>query len=413
MVKKAAILGFGTVGQGIYDAIQTHDDELQSILGEPIEIVAILVKNEDKGRAVNEGTIITTSFQDIVSIPELEIVFEAIVDCEPAFTYIQALMKKGCHIITANKKLVAHYGSELMVAAEKYGVKLRYDATVAGAVPIIGALQTLLRTNRMNSFQGILNGTSNFILTEMRTKGLSFDDALLQAQTLGYAEADPASDIEGIDAWNKLVILIRTITGNEPSTGNIHREGITSISQAFISLAEKIGLRFKHLAYFNQAPLQYWVKPVLIDASHPFYQVDGVNNSIHLDCSLAGELSFTGPGAGKLPTASALLEDLVGIYQGINAYNGQKTVKLLLNESISAEEKNWVIFCKENQVAQLPNQLHQLQTYCEAREVVLLVKGSEIDIQLLQNFLKVNVFEYIKIQKAKYVELTNVSFLHK
>ena len=210
MGKKAAILGFGTVGQGIYEGILTHQENIEKSLGESVEVTAILVQDPSKPRNVSEDILITNNIEEILAIPDLEIVFEAIVGIEPCFSYLKKCIEKGCHVIMANKAMFAHCGQELEALAVANNVRLKYEATVAGGVPIIGALSSLLTAKSISEMQGILNGTSNYILTSMRTKGISFDEALQNAQQLGYAEADPTSDIEGFDAFYKLIILMRT-----------------------------------------------------------------------------------------------------------------------------------------------------------------------------------------------------------
>ena len=168
MGKKAAILGFGTVGQGIYEGIRSHREYIKNVLGTSIEIVAILIKDPLKDRQIDAGVLVTNKIEDILAIPDLEIVFEAIVGKDPCFSYLKQIIEKGCHVITANKAMFAAYGHELLKLAEKHHVKVKYEATVAGGVPIIGALTNLLQANKIFEIQGILNGTSNYILTEMR-----------------------------------------------------------------------------------------------------------------------------------------------------------------------------------------------------------------------------------------------------
>lgn len=197
IVKKIAILGFGTVGQGVYEGIKANEKKLEQLIGEPIQICAVLVKDITKKRAIEPEVLVTSDIEDIIKIPDLEIVFEAIVGAEPCFTYLKRLIEKGCHVITANKVMFAHHGIELVNLAQEKGVTIRYEATVAGGVPIISTLCSILKTNRILQLEGILNGTSNFILTEMRKHGHTFKEALNLAQKLGYAEEDPSNDVDG------------------------------------------------------------------------------------------------------------------------------------------------------------------------------------------------------------------------
>jgi homoserine dehydrogenase len=320
-VIKVAILGFGTVGEGVYRTIQTHTEELGAVLGKKVEVVAILIRNKQKRRNISENVLITTDFDEILSLPQLDVVVEAIVGKELPFTFLQRAIQKGCHIITANKEMFAHHGEELFKLAEKQKVSIGFEATVAGGIPIIQTLRQLLKINNVKQIQGILNGTSNFILTEMREKNLSFPAALLKAQENGYAEADPTNDVEGYDAFYKTMILSRIAFGTEPNWKNVELEGITSISSELIEAAETLGLRFKHIASIRKSGRQIngTVKPILVDKSNPFYHVEGVQNAVNVHTDIVGSITLQGPGAGMLPTASAVIEDLVYVCQSQSA----------------------------------------------------------------------------------------------
>lgn len=312
-VIKVAILGFGTVGEGAYRTIQSHADELKKAIGKTVEVAAVLIKNMQKERDIEETVLVTTDFAEILQLPKLDIVVEAIVDREPTFTYLKAAIQRGCHIITANKEMFAHHGEELLELAEENHVSVGFEATVAGGIPVIQTLRQLLQVNRISKIQGILNGTSNFILTEMREKKQSFTESLLQAQTNGYAEADPTNDIEGFDAFYKTMILSRIAFDEEPDWLNVEREGITAITSEFIEAAETVGLRFKHVASIAKTGNQIIasVKPVLVGKEHPFYHVEGVENAVNVHSDIVGRITLQGPGAGMFPTASAIIEDLV------------------------------------------------------------------------------------------------------
>jgi homoserine dehydrogenase len=312
-VIKVAILGFGTVGEGVYRTIQSHADELKKAIGKKVEVAAVLIKNKQKERDIHEDVLVTTDFAEILQLPKLDIVVEAIVDREPTFTYLKAAIQRGCHIITANKEMFAHHGKELLELAEEHHVSVGFEATVAGGIPVIQTLRQLLQVNRISKIQGILNGTSNFILTEMREKKQSFAESLLLAQENGYAEADPTNDIEGFDAFYKTMILSRIAFGKEPDWLDVEREGITAITSEFIAAAEKLGLRFKHIAGIAKAGNHIIgsVKPVLVGKEHPFYHVEGVENAVNVHSDIVGRITLQGPGAGMFPTASAIIEDLV------------------------------------------------------------------------------------------------------
>ena len=316
-VIKVAILGFGTVGEGFYRTIQSHAQELTAVLGKKVEVAAILIKNKQKKRDISKDVLVTTEFADILDLPQLDVVVEAIVDKDPTYIFLKKAIERGCHIITANKEMFAHYGQELLELAKEHHVSVGYEATVAGGIPVIQTLRQLLNVNRVQQVQGILNGTSNFILTEMREKKLSFAEALRTAQENGFAEADPTNDIEGFDAFYKAMILSRLAFGEEPNWHAVERTGITSITSELIDTAERLGLRFKHIASIKKSAnqLKASVKPVLVGNEHPLYHVEGVQNAVNISSDIVGQITLQGPGAGMFPTASAVIEDLVYVCQ--------------------------------------------------------------------------------------------------
>ncbi|GIN85294.1 homoserine dehydrogenase [Heyndrickxia sporothermodurans] len=316
-VIKAALLGFGTVGEGVYTAIQTHQSHLKKILGAEVEIVAILIRDKNKERLVDSKIRVTTDFQEIINIPDLHVIFEAIVGEEPGHTYLQQAIDKGIHVITANKVMFSKHGEQLIERSQKENVKIGFEATTAGGVPIIRTIQQLLQVNQIKKIQGILNGTSNFILTEMRNRKLCFEDALELAQEKGYAEADPTNDISGKDAFCKLMILSQLVFGEQPNWNEVEIEGITSITQEQIAEAEKRGQRFKHIAEITRVgnAIKASIQPIIVDTDHSLYPIEGVDNAIAIEASLVGKITLQGPGAGKLPTASAMIEDFVYIFQ--------------------------------------------------------------------------------------------------
>jgi homoserine dehydrogenase len=316
-VLNVAILGFGTVGEGVYKTIESHQEELTSILGKKVKVVAVLIRNKQKARKIDDKILVTSDFNEIVQLPKLDIVIEAIVGSEPSFTYLKRAIQRGCHVITANKQMFAHHGKELMMLAKENAVSVGFEATVAGGIPIIQTLRHLLKVNQVQSVQGILNGTSNFILTEMRENKQSFADALALAQQKGFAEADPTNDIEGIDAFYKLMILSKIAFGKEPDWKAVEILGIREISYEKIQEAEKRGLRFKHIASISKIEDRIIgsIKPILIEKSHPFYNIEGVENAVNVQFDIVGSITLQGPGAGMFPTASAMIEDLVYVSQ--------------------------------------------------------------------------------------------------
>ncbi|WNB91277.1 homoserine dehydrogenase [Bacillus sp. NEB1478] len=314
---KAALLGFGTVGQGVYEALKTHKRQLESVFGNEVVIEAILVKDGSKKRDVDPDVLVTTDFDAILRIPDLQIVFEAIVGEEPGFTYLRKAIALGCHIITANKVMFAKHGRTLLSKADEEGVGIGFEATTAGGTPIIRSISQLLQVNEIHSIEAILNGTSNYILTTIREKGLPFLEVLKTAQELGYAEADPVNDVEGYDAFYKLMILSELSFGNAPNWNDVERQGITEVAQEHIELFSRWGYRIKHLARIRKEgeQLSASVKPVLVDTDHSLYGIEGVQNAVMVETSLAGKVTIQGAGAGKLPTASAMVEDLTFVLQ--------------------------------------------------------------------------------------------------
>ncbi|WP_335376526.1 homoserine dehydrogenase [Bacillus sp. JJ1122] len=313
-----AILGFGTVGQGVCEAIDTHQDRLKEVLGKEVKVRAILIKDPTKERNIEPSITVTTDFQDILNIPDLHVIFEAIVGEEPTYTYLTEAIEKGVHIVTANKAMFAKYGPGLLEKAKRNGVSVGFEATTAGGIPVIGSIRQLLKVNEIRQIQGILNGTSNFILSQMRKRGLAFDTALQIAQDKGYAEADPTNDIEGHDAFYKLLILSQTAFGKQPDWKNVKRKGISHLTAEWLQAAESFRLRFKHAGSLRRDSVDHIkgeVEPILVHDTHPFYGVEDVENAISLKGSLVGRITLLGPGAGKLPTGSAMVEDFLSLIE--------------------------------------------------------------------------------------------------
>jgi len=346
-VIKVAILGFGTVGEGFYRTIQSHAEELIAVLGKKVEVAAILIKNKQKERDISSDVLVTTEFEDILNLPQLDVVVEAIVDKDPTYIYLKKAIERGTHIITANKEMFAHYGQELLELAKRHHVSVGYEATVAGGIPVIQTLRQLLNVNRVQQLQGILNGTSNFILTEMREKKLSFAEALRAAQENGFAEADPTNDVEGFDAFYKAMILSRLAFSEEPNWDAVERTGITSITSELIETAGRLGLRFKHIASIKKSGkrLKVSVEPVLVGNEHPLYHVEGVQNAVNISSDIVGQITLQGPGAGMFPTASAVIEDLVYVCQNRPDSQGFQSTSDTIT-SIPEEgqhEENWLV----------------------------------------------------------------------
>jgi homoserine dehydrogenase len=344
-----ALLGFGTVGQGVCEAIDTHQDRLKEVLGKEVKVKAILIKDPTKERNIESSINVTTDFQEILDIPDLHVIFEAIVGEEPSYTYLTQAIEKGIHIVTANKAMFAKYGPELLEKAKMKGVSVGFEATTAGGVPVIGSIRQLLKVNEIRQIQGILNGTSNFILSQMRKRGLAFDTALKISQEKGYAEADPTNDIEGHDAFYKLLILSQTAFGRQPDWKNIRRKGISHLTAEWLQAAESFRLRFKHVGSLRRDSvdqIQGEVEPILVHDTHPFYGVEDVENAISLKGSLVGRITLLGPGAGKLPTGSAMVEDFLSLIERKYTDSAESIVNT--GEVHDESSHNWVLRIREN-----------------------------------------------------------------
>ncbi|MCA1061258.1 homoserine dehydrogenase [Rossellomorea aquimaris] len=384
-VINVAILGFGTVGQGVCEAIETHQDRLKEALGKEVKVRAILIKDPAKKREINPSIKVTTEFKDILEIPDLHVIFEAIVGEEPCYTYLSEAIEKGIHIVTANKAMFAKYGPDLLEKALNHGVSVGFEATTAGGIPVIGTIRQLLKVNEIRSIQGILNGTSNFILSQMRKQGLSFEAALKQSQEKGYAEADPTSDIEGYDAFYKLLILSQTAFGRQPEWKDVRRKGITHLTAEWLQAAESFRLRFKHVGSlerdgFNR--IKGEVKPILVHDTHPFYGVEDVENAVSLKGSLVGRVTLLGPGAGKRPTGSAMVEDFLSLIQGKYTDSPESTVH---NEEIrEGSSGQWVLRVRANEEYQSWITLFTLKDRIQlGSHLYVFVEGKKEDIEAL------------------------------
>ena len=313
---KAAILGFGTVGQGIYHILNEKREILRESLGIELEVAKILVTDASRERVPGTAHLMTESIDDVFAVSGLQIVFEAIVNEEPAFSYLKRAVKNKCHVITANKVMFAKRGTELQQLAKDNGVHVGFEATVAGGVPVIKTLKNILLVNDVNRIQGILNGTTNYILTKMRVEGWSFEIALSEAQRLGYAEADPFNDVSGQDAFKKLMILSDLAFGEQPNWADVEVVGIELISKSDVEVATQKGLRYRHVAEVRKnedGQITAKVAPMLINQEHPLYPIDDVFNAVTVETNYIGTISLVGPGAGMYPTASVMVEDYAAI----------------------------------------------------------------------------------------------------
>jgi homoserine dehydrogenase len=316
------LLGIGTVGGGTWDVLSRNADEIQRRAGRPIRISHVADKQVAKARkVVGKRASVTADAFSVVTNKDVDIVVELIGGYGVAKALVLEAIRNGKHVVTANKALLATHGNEIFAAAQKHGVMVAFEASVGGGIPIIKALREGLAANRIEWIAGIINGTSNFILSEMRDKGLSFDAALADAQARGYAEADPTFDIEGVDAAHKLTILAALAFGIPMQLKKCFREGVHKLTRADIGYAEEFGYRIKLLGITRRVPkgIELRVHPTLVPARRLIANVEGVMNAILVKGDAVGPTLYYGAGAGSQPTASAVVADLVDVTRLITA----------------------------------------------------------------------------------------------
>lgn len=317
MIKmKVGLLGFGVVGQGVWQLLEMNRQELAEHAGIQVEVQRILVNNVNKKRVLSsESPLYTTQWEDVVYHEEIQTIVELMGGINPAYECIKAALKSGKNVVTANKALLAQHGVELTELAEEHHVQLRYEASVAGGIPVLQAIRESLAANVIDSIMGIVNGTTNYILTRMTQEGSTFQDALRAAQEQGYAEADPTADIEGFDAAHKLTLLASLGFKTEVSFKKVYREGINKISPMDIEYAAELGYVIKLLAIARSlnGKIEMRVHPTMIPSGHPLAAVNDAFNAVYVRGNAVGELMFYGKGAGALPTASAVMGDVINM----------------------------------------------------------------------------------------------------
>jgi len=324
---KVGILGLGTVGCATVDLLQTNAADIADRVGRPISINHACVRDPAKARSCDLSSIeMISEAEELVNHPDIDIVVELMGGTDLALRLSLQAVNAGKHLVTANKALIAEHGNELFAAAQARGVAVAYEAAVAGGIPIIKAIREGLAGNHISSVAGIINGTGNFILSEMRDKGRAFDDVLLEAQQLGYAEADPTFDVEGIDAAHKLTILASIAFGIPLNFPAVFTEGIGNLTAEDVTNAEKLGYRIKHLGIAEQTAqgVSLRVHPTLIPQSQLIANVHGVMNAVQVQSDAVGESLYYGAGAGGGPTASAVVADILDIARTLTADTDQR-----------------------------------------------------------------------------------------
>jgi homoserine dehydrogenase len=316
------ILGLGTVGGGTATVLQRNAEEIERRAGRAINLLVASVRDLDKPRDIDASKVqLTLDSESIVNNPEVDIVVELIGGTDLARQLVMQAIENGKHVVTANKALIALHGNEIFAAAQSKGVTVAFEAAVAGGIPIIKAIREGLAGNQIEWLAGIINGTGNFILSEMRDKGRDFSSVLKEAQALGYAEADPTFDVEGIDAAHKLTILASIAFGVPLQFEKVYTQGISSIQGIDVEYASELGYRIKHLgiAKRNSQGLEMRVHPTLVPHRRLLANVDGVMNAVLVQADAVGPTLYYGPGAGAEPTASAVVADLVDVVRALTS----------------------------------------------------------------------------------------------
>lgn len=315
---KVSILGYGTVGSGVFEIIRENSKVIAERTGEDIQVKSVLDLRDFPGEPVEE--VLVHDFAEIENDDEVQIVVETMGGLHPAYEFVKASLEKGKSVCTSNKALVAAYGPELLTLAESKNCNFLFEASVGGGIPIIRPLKTSLAPDVIEQISGILNGTTNYILTEMTEKGSDFDSVLKDAQDKGYAEKDPTADIEGHDAGRKIAILTSLAYGHQLDFEDIYTEGITKITDRDINYAKKLGAKVKIFGSSKKVgdKVSAMVAPKLITSEHPLYSVDGVFNAILVTGNMVGDVMFYGQGAGKLATASAVVSDVMDASKHVN-----------------------------------------------------------------------------------------------
>jgi homoserine dehydrogenase len=327
---KVGLLGLGTVGTGVVRILEGHQEDLSSQVGSPIVIEKIAVKTLDKARNVHvEPHKLTEDPWSVIRDPEIDVIVEVMGGVDQTKAYILEALERGKHIVTANKDLMALYGSEILAKAMEHQCDVFYEASVAGGIPIIRTLIEGFSSDRIMKIMGIVNGTTNYILSKMSQEGASYEDVLKEAQQLGYAESDPTSDVEGLDAARKMAILATLGFRTNVELDDVHVRGITSVSKEDILYAKRLGYEMKLLGIAERQDDEFsiTVQPTMVKKTHPIAAVNGVYNAVYVYGEAVGETMFYGAGAGEMPTATSVVADLVAVVKNLKlGVNGLKAI---------------------------------------------------------------------------------------
>ncbi|GCL72705.1 homoserine dehydrogenase [Paenibacillus naphthalenovorans] len=376
---KVGLLGLGTVGTGVVRIVENHQHDLLSQSGSPIEIAKILVQNKNKTRNISVSSdILTENPWDVVENPEIDVIVEVMGGIELSKKLILTALDHGKHIVTANKDLMALHGPEILARAADKRCDVFYEASVAGGIPIIRTLVEGFTSDRITKIMGIVNGTTNYILTKMSQEGAAYEDVLKEAQQLGYAEADPTSDVEGFDAARKMTILSTLGFRANVALSDVEVRGISKVSKEDIAYGKRLGYEVKLLGIAERQDdaISISVQPTMVKHSHPLASVNGVFNAVYVYGEAVGETMFYGPGAGEMPTATSVVADLVAVVRNLNlGINGRrgfvpyKEKKLKTDEQIVS--KNFILLHVEDKAGVLAQITQVFAEYEVSLESVL------------------------------------------
>lgn len=358
---KVGLLGLGTVGTGVVRIVEGHQEDLSSQVGSPIVIEKVLVNDIHKERSISVPEHkLTEHAGDIINNPDIDIVIEVMGGLEPTKQYIMDALERGKHVVTANKDLMALHGREIMAKAKANHCDVLYEASVAGGIPIIRTLMESFSSDRIKKIMGIVNGTTNFILTKMSKEGAGYEEVLREAQQLGYAEADPTSDVEGLDAARKMAILATLGFHADVALEDVEVRGISQIKKEDIMFAKRLGYEMKLLGIAERQDdqISVVVQPTMVSNAHPLASVNGVFNAVYVYGEAVGETMFYGPGAGEMPTATSVVADLAAVIKnmklgvnGLRALTPYKEKKLKTDDQISY--KNFILLHVEDKAGVL------------------------------------------------------------
>lgn len=394
-----AVLGYGTVGSGVAEVLQTNEETISKKAGQPIKIKYILDLRDFPGDPMEDK--IVHDYSIILNDPEVQVIVETMGGVHPAFEFTKEALEKGKSVCTSNKELVAKHGAQLLEIAKQTKTNFLFEASVGGGIPIIRPLNQSLTADEIIEITGILNGTTNYILTKMADEGLDFDTVLKDAQEKGYAERNPEADVEGYDACRKIAILTSLVTGKQCNYEDIYTEGITKVTETDIRYAKELDASIKLLGTSKQVDGKIYamVAPIMIRREHPLYNVNDVFNGIFVKGNMLGDAMFYGKGAGKLPTASAVVADVVDAVKhlGVNIMTIWTQESLVLS-SIDGAKYRYFVRVKENtNIAGLFGNVQILEAKARGEVAFITKKMTEQDYKENAKKAKEDIISMIRV----------------